>query len=919
LLAGFGDPPGPSASEDIDQARASLAEGQPRAAVIALKNAIQGNPRDPQSRLLLAQAYLDLLQGAAAEAELRKAQDLGMDTPELVSALGRALLMQGRFQDALSLEYGGLAAPSRAAELRAIRGDAALGLGERDRARSLYGEALASDPGNARAQVGMARLALSAGQPEKARRRLQPVLDSGQAPVTAWTLLGDLELSEGRAAEAERAYGRAVDASPVAGGAFQLKRAQARILLGDITGAREDLAAVKTRVRNHPEVSFIEGLLALREGHLREARSALETVLTADPGHTGAAYALGVLLFEREEWARSAEYLSRIGADFPYGEQAKRMLAYARLRSGDLDGTERALEELSAEAPDPGSDLLGLLARIKVARGELEEGQALIERASETDDPSIKGLDVDLGLQLLRAGEVEAGLEQLEGTVERRPESVRARRVLFVARLQAGDRAGAQTVVDEMRSRWPDDPLALVLQGVLDLAAGDRALAKQHLGEALALDPANPAAALPLAQLAIAEGRQTRARELYAAVLDAHPDHLPTRIALALLERRAGDEAAFETRLSGVLADHPGALRPRLLLAQQYLLEGAPDKALTLLKGAEGRGPDNPALLAMLARSYLADGNRSEAKTAGERLVALAPKSADARYLLARIYAETGDRQGLRRELLAALDLDPANPASDGLINQLVSASPTLEEAKRVLGQLRARYPDHPRFLRQRAQDAIERGAVEEALGIYRRAAELYPADARWPLRLSELHRNRGEPAAAVEVLEKRLAQRPGELPVRLALANLYLSRGDADRAMADFREVLERDPDNVPALNNLAWLLSAQSPEEARDYAERAAELAGESPAVKDTLGLVLLRQRDDGELDRARRLLIDAAAEMPDSPEVRFHLAMAWSRSGEPAKAAAILEPLLATEDEFPGRSEAADLLERVRSESP
>ncbi|MGD2082752.1 MAG: tetratricopeptide repeat protein, partial [Chromatiales bacterium] len=132
-------------------------------------------------------------------------------------------------------------------------------------------------------------------------------------------------------------------------------------------------------------------------------------------------------------------------------------------------------------------------------------------------------------------------------------------------------------------------------------------------------------------------------------------------------------------------------------------------------------------------------------------------------------------------------------------------------------------------------------------------------------------------------------------------------------------REVLARDPDNVPALNNLAWLLSARSPDEARGYAERAAELAPESPAVMDTLGLVLLRQGDEGELDRARRLLIAAAAEMPDSPEVRFHLAMAWSRSGEVGKAAALLEPLLATEDAFPGRADAASLLDRLKGERP
>jgi putative PEP-CTERM system TPR-repeat lipoprotein len=470
-----------------------------------------------------------------------------------------------------------------------------------------------------------------------------------------------------------------------------------------------------------------------------------------------------------------------------------------------------------------------------------------------------------------------------------------------------------------MRSRWPEDALVPVLQGVLDLAAGERASAKRHFGEALALDPANPAAASALAQLAIAEGRQDRARQLYAAVLDVHPDHVPTRIALAVLERRVGDEAAFEAGLSDILAENPGALEPSLLLARHYLAKSSPRKALTLLKKAAQRAPDNPDLLRELARSHLALGDVPSAKAASERLAALTPKSAAARYLLAAILAETGDRAGLRRELLAALDLDLSNPVSDALINQLVSSSSTLDEANQVLDDLRVRYPDHPRFLQQRAQAAIESGADDEALGIYRRAAELYPTDARWALRLSGLYRKRGEAGSAADVLEARLAQHPEDLAVRLALANLHLGKGDKGQAEAGFREVLGRDPDNVPALNNLAWLLSARSPDEARGYAERAAELAPESPAVMDTLGLVLLRQGDEGELDRARRLLIAAAAEMPDSPEVRFHLAMAWSRSGEVGKAAALLEPLLATEDAFPGRADAASLLDRLKGERP
>jgi hypothetical protein len=69
------------------------------------------------------------------------------------------------------------------------------------------------------------------------------------------------------------------------------------------------------------------------------------------------------------------------------------------------------------------------------------------------------------------------------------------------------------------------------------------------------------------------------------------------------------------------------------------------------------------------------------------------------------------------------------------------------------------------------------------------------------------------------------------------------LQRGDVDGTIAQWRESARIRPDYLSVANNLAWLLATtaethqRSPDEAVLLAERARDLAGDDPAVLDTL----------------------------------------------------------------------------------
>lgn len=87
-----------TAGDYVAQARELLQSGDPRAAMIQLKNALQDDPKNAQARLLLGQIYLRAGNGEAAEKELRHARSAGMPAESWIADMGRAYLLQGRFR-----------------------------------------------------------------------------------------------------------------------------------------------------------------------------------------------------------------------------------------------------------------------------------------------------------------------------------------------------------------------------------------------------------------------------------------------------------------------------------------------------------------------------------------------------------------------------------------------------------------------------------------------------------------------------------------------------------------------------------------------------------------------------------------------------------------------------------------------------
>jgi rhomboid protease GluP len=208
---------------------------------------------------------------------------------------------------------------------------------------------------------------------------------------------------------------------------------------------------------------------------------------------------------------------------------------------------------------------------------------------------------------------------------------------------------------------------------------------------------------------------------------------------------------------------------------------------------------------------------------------------------------------------------------------------------------------------------AVPPVAIEEALGRVPPNAPRLLASACLSLLLvsfASAGRNifllRGESGAILDPrvatglfdLDAAIEKEPNDPRLLSLRAQREVTSGQWIEAIHDYQKILALEPDDSEALNNLAWLLLEEAPEELRNrteaarLAERAFALDPKNAYVLGTYGTVLLRGGDPGQ---AVTYLEQALAQ--DRPRIdeatdRYLLAIALARAGRFDDAAGALE---------------------------
>lgn len=661
------------------------------------------------------------------------------------------------------------------------------------------------------------------------------------------------------------------------------------------------------------EAHALRGAVMLRQGKLDEAAAEAEKARKGDPKNVAALSVLIGIQTKRGDEAGALKMVEAAIQENPKDEGLKLIKLKLLTDRNDRPGTEAVLRDLVAASPANNSYKISL-ARLLIAQNQKDEAEKVFRDAIQ-QRPKDKALKLLLVQFLVQQRGAEAGEQELltisknapddedyrfalaelyaqqgkrdlaKGILSEivakdatAPESLTAKAGLAKLALAEQDTAAAQALVADILKRDRGNAEALLIKAGMDLTAKDYQATIADLRTILRDDPASKPGLLLLARAYGESGEQQLTLDAYRSYLGVDPENDDIRIEFAsqLMRQTQLDEA--EKQVEAILKRSPKYVPALLLQVDQRLarknVAGAEEAASWIVNGAGAEIPGRTAL----GKVLLAEGKYPEAIAALKRALEGNPNPAQARRMLAQ--AMVGAGQG---------------PAAVDLLNAAITKDPKDAELLILLADTQFNLKQFD--------------AAEKAL---RQSIEVRP-DWELPyLKLGNLYAKTDKLAEAEAVFAAGLKQVPNQPELMLNLGMIEDSRDEFDAARDVYTALLRQQPRNTIAANNLAALIADAWPTD-KDRMEQARRLAeafrnSNDPILVDTLGWVQYRL---GNVDDAVSLLERAVKGMPEHPQLRYHLGMAYKARGDAAKARAELQRAIVVPTTYRGRDDAKSAL--------
>lgn len=778
----------PSADELIERARESRQKGEISASIIDLRNALQKAPKHAEARYLLGQNHLAVGDLASAEKEFLRARDYGFSNDKLAQPLAEIWLAQRQFVKALEqLRVDELSSEASKIAVLIAHGRAHQALGTAEAAKADFEKALALDPDNAPALVGLARIAMQLGQDREAEVAVARAAAAAPENLNVISLQGDHDFRRGDFAAAEIQYRRLLDA----GGdnlAVRLALAQAQIYLGKTDQARAHLDNVLARAEGHVDANYLRASLAFQAEDYEAARHHSERVLAVVPDHLPSLLIAGASNYLLGRLEKANRYLSAVLAKNPEHRLAGQLYAATRMRLARPQHGGAGLAPLLDDSLDP-RRLPSLVDPEARARDDLEAARAYLSGLTDAY------AEVVVAPQQRSAEAIDAARSRLRATLEQSPRDVESLVRLAKLEHEAGNDVEAASLLE---SAIAADPYALApraLLGQLHLYAGRPSQALEATRTALRDHSEHPVllAVAGLAQLH--SGRPGDAKLIFRSLVEVAPGSAAAQYLLALAYRDEGDAARYRQRLDEVLRLDPGHFRARVavarLMAQGDELAAASELAEDLLRAA----PEDPQTLDLMGTITLLEGRRDDAVALLRRAVERAP-GATAVLKLAYAQQRAGDVSGSRATLTGWLARSPGDLGVRLVLANKLLAAGALGEARSHYAKIVLLAPNNVVALNNLAWVDLQLGDVAAALEGIERAHQLAPDDPRVVDTYGLVQLRAGNAEAAARALRRAASEMPDRPQIQAHLAQALAEQGAAAEAREILRRILSENTD---------------------------------------------------------------------------------------------------------------------------
>lgn len=278
-------------------------------------------------------------------------------------------------------------------------------------------------------------------------------------------------------------------------------------------------------------------------------------------------------------------------------------------------------------------------------------------------------------------------------------------------------------------------------------------------------------------------------------------------------------------------------------------------------------GGDKPAAMVASAKEYLAKHDHKAAAIELKNALQKDPQLSEARFLLGKALLEGGDATGAEIELRRALELKySADEVTPVLVRAMLQKNES-EKAIKEFGKVELTSPAANAELQVNLGQAyLMQRKPELAEAAFSTALRLQPGFAAALTGQARLKASQGDLPGAVALLDVGLEQSPRLFEAWQLKGELLVAMGDAAGAMTAFRKALESKPDSLSAHSAvIRGLLAEGKMDEATQQLEAMKKVSANHPQTLYLRSMLAYQKKD---LANAKELIQQLLKATPDSP---------------------------------------------------
>jgi tetratricopeptide (TPR) repeat protein len=456
---------------------------------------------------------------------------------------------------------------------------------------------------------------------------------------------------------------------------------------------------------------------------------------------------------------------------------------------------------------------------------------------------------------------------------------------------------------------------AKLRMAAIDFHTGARPEAYRALDEVFKREPMNEDALLEKVRFLMVERKPNEALKLAEQALKANPKSVAGLYLKGSALKAMGSLESAAAAFQDALKLSPTVNGTLVLLAETKMELG--DYAAAVEFASESLKRDPRATLPHLirARSLLRLGQLVLAEPEIVGLAKAIPDSADVQLLAGDFYWAKNDVTRARAAYERALNLPGgAVPALANLVNVEVRLG-KLDNARSMIAAQLAKTPDNEQVLLLAGSLFRLTGNDRDAEAAFQHVLRVNPSSLNAYSQLGALYGSQNRFDDARKEYEEIASRNPkASVMARTMVGTILSLQGKDEDARKEYERILALDPRAPIAANNLAWdyAESGQNLDVALNLAQTAKARLPDVASVTDTLGWVYYKK---GLVGLAVSSLEEAVKQAPSEPRIKYHLGLAYLKSGDTKRARDSFEQALKLKSDFKEAADAKKVLATLK----